>query len=418
MELKLKNIGMINEANVKIDGLSVIAGENDTGKSTVGKALFFIQEFQENLFTKTDYKKIISEQSQYEQEIKKLQEEFEDLNGRLDNLDEHDIESFGDMSSVTKSMSSYASKIAILTNKIEGYTKILEFIEKIKDKSDSELDKLSANVQHNKLKTRFKDFFYFDLSDNIIFILEDENCKIGIKDENIFYDNCNKTSKKTVTFVETPILTNLYSFFSKLDTIQTDIEYKINDYPYTLRSLYKQLKLPLNNKIDEEIVNILKDISDIIDGEISTGSSGDLIFKRNGNEHHILSTATGIKTFGIFQMLIKNNYLTKGSILILDEPEVHLHPKWQLEMAKVIVELVKNGVKIVVNSHSPYMIDALKYYADKSKVNNNFYLAQKSEDETSTINDVTMDISPIFEKLTEPLERLHRMKLGLSHDDK
>jgi len=40
MELKLKNIGMINEANVKIDGLTVIAGENDTGKSTVGKALY------------------------------------------------------------------------------------------------------------------------------------------------------------------------------------------------------------------------------------------------------------------------------------------------------------------------------------------------------------------------------------------
>ncbi len=40
MELQLKNIGMIKEANVKIDGLTVIAGENDTGKSTVGKALF------------------------------------------------------------------------------------------------------------------------------------------------------------------------------------------------------------------------------------------------------------------------------------------------------------------------------------------------------------------------------------------
>ena len=42
MEIQLKNIGMIKEANVKIDGLSVIAGENDTGKSTVGKALFLI----------------------------------------------------------------------------------------------------------------------------------------------------------------------------------------------------------------------------------------------------------------------------------------------------------------------------------------------------------------------------------------
>ncbi|MDQ7086087.1 MAG: hypothetical protein Q9M36_14765 [Sulfurovum sp.] len=42
MTLQLKNIGMIKEANVKIDGLTVIAGENDTGKSTVGKMLFSI----------------------------------------------------------------------------------------------------------------------------------------------------------------------------------------------------------------------------------------------------------------------------------------------------------------------------------------------------------------------------------------
>ncbi|HIC78966.1 MAG TPA: ABC transporter ATP-binding protein, partial [Sulfurovum sp.] len=42
MELQLKNIGMIKEANVKLDGLTVIAGENDTGKSTVGKALYSI----------------------------------------------------------------------------------------------------------------------------------------------------------------------------------------------------------------------------------------------------------------------------------------------------------------------------------------------------------------------------------------
>ncbi|KIM03900.1 MAG: hypothetical protein KN64_10700, partial [Sulfurovum sp. AS07-7] len=42
MELQLQNIGMIKEATVKIDGLTVIAGENDTGKSTVGKGLLTI----------------------------------------------------------------------------------------------------------------------------------------------------------------------------------------------------------------------------------------------------------------------------------------------------------------------------------------------------------------------------------------
>ena len=40
MKLKLENIGMIRHADIKLDGLTVIAGENDTGKSTVGKLIF------------------------------------------------------------------------------------------------------------------------------------------------------------------------------------------------------------------------------------------------------------------------------------------------------------------------------------------------------------------------------------------
>lgn len=40
MRLQLENIGMIRHADIKLDGLTVIAGENDTGKSTVGKLIF------------------------------------------------------------------------------------------------------------------------------------------------------------------------------------------------------------------------------------------------------------------------------------------------------------------------------------------------------------------------------------------
>ena len=42
MELQLRNIGMIKEADIILDGLTLIAGENDTGKSTVGKALYSV----------------------------------------------------------------------------------------------------------------------------------------------------------------------------------------------------------------------------------------------------------------------------------------------------------------------------------------------------------------------------------------
>ena len=40
MELNIKNFARIKEASIKLDGITVIAGENNTGKTTIGKILF------------------------------------------------------------------------------------------------------------------------------------------------------------------------------------------------------------------------------------------------------------------------------------------------------------------------------------------------------------------------------------------
>ena len=42
MNIKIENVGIIKHADVKLNGLTVIAGENDSGKSTVGKLIFSI----------------------------------------------------------------------------------------------------------------------------------------------------------------------------------------------------------------------------------------------------------------------------------------------------------------------------------------------------------------------------------------
>ena len=42
MILELKNIGKINQAKIELNGITVIAGENNTGKSTIGKMLFCV----------------------------------------------------------------------------------------------------------------------------------------------------------------------------------------------------------------------------------------------------------------------------------------------------------------------------------------------------------------------------------------
>ena len=40
MRFQLKNIGVISEADILLDNITLIAAENDSGKSTIGKALF------------------------------------------------------------------------------------------------------------------------------------------------------------------------------------------------------------------------------------------------------------------------------------------------------------------------------------------------------------------------------------------
>lgn len=42
MLIQIKNIGKAQEATIKIDGITVIAGKNNTGKTTIGRMLFAI----------------------------------------------------------------------------------------------------------------------------------------------------------------------------------------------------------------------------------------------------------------------------------------------------------------------------------------------------------------------------------------
>ncbi len=60
MELTLKNIGKIGDTTMEINGITVIAGQNNTGKSTVGRALFAMFNGFSNLSQKIANERIES----------------------------------------------------------------------------------------------------------------------------------------------------------------------------------------------------------------------------------------------------------------------------------------------------------------------------------------------------------------------
>jgi len=184
-----------------------------------------------------------------------------------------------------------------------------------------------------------------------------------------------------------------------------------------------QLNFSLPNEVGDLVLRIsqpkiltrhnkkFKMIKKLINGEVYYDSLEDNIFyKKEGlkNKLDMYQTANGIKMFGFIQILILNGAIKNGSALIFDEPEVHLHPKWQLEYAKVITSLVTDGIKVLVNSHSPYMIEALELYSKKENINTNFYLANKV-DEYSIIENVTNNLERIYKTLAEPINILEEL---------
>ena len=113
--------------------------------------------------------------------------------------------------------------------------------------------------------------------------------------------------------------------------------------------------------IEEQIPKWLQRL-DLIDSyrlNPITGSEKDyefLVRKYKGGPE-VRLTDVGFGVSQVLPVLVLCYYVPGGSILILEQPEAHLHPKVQSELADLLVEVVKNRqLQIILESHSEHLI--------------------------------------------------------------
>lgn len=468
MDVELKNIALIEEGNLELKGITLIADENDSGKSTIGKTLFttlttlnnFEREFLSNfkhrivpinsVIDDILHGNLITSESLLEK-IDNFSKELDNFDNSINEIIKNSIEldiNEKIFENLKKLLSDLIKSSDILKKNLRKYIEQKDTEEKnlnlvydipflIEELDD--LITLSSILNYEKIKlSSFQRAFNREFKNNIgnVFLKKEESyvkldekgeiIEINIENSNILKVNYGKIKEKNnAIYIESPLILDYIEEICQ--NFQNFIS--ITDKNYRAKILKKALEN--EKKIDildavlgkEELYkDLLERIHKIILGEFEYSQNNkDFIYRKEGYVFNKKNVATGIKSFGIIEILLKNKQLDENTILIIDEPEVHLHPKWQIKYAEILILISKElGVKILLNSHSPYLIRAMEVYRKNYDYEENikFYtLTDCTEGKSKKIVDVTNNLNQIFDKLIEPYEILREVDERYSDDE-
>ena len=234
---------------------------------------------------------------------------------------------------------------------IEDYKMFKDFNISFVDENDEALPIIVLAGVNGSGKTTLLEFIKrceYENNDSLSFILTDMDIKIADKP-------------------------SPYSLASFIESKDSDILYlpagsdKIENIKETIRQKYidRAFEIDKPSEALEELQKYIRAVFDGLDLSFNLSSINynkeEVLFKDNsGNEFDIDELSTGEKT-----LLSKILYLYfkeyKDKVILIDEPELSLHPSWQNKVLKIYENFVKqNNCQIIIATHSPHIIGSAK----------------------------------------------------------
>ena len=413
MLLEIENLGLINKANLDIGKINVIVGKNSTGKSTSSKFLFSLLTAASSEGTQLANMDIHSKllnfvlywgtkgSQEMEDKFKQIRnslmhhsvssELFEDIYNDiaviLENYDFKDkdlcIDDLNDLFRIIK------------LNNDEYYRYITVFNALIESEYGSSLNRFSN--AHIKFHGNYNGVEY----------KQDIKMDVEKRKSNISKDFLNYFNFQNVIYIDSPSI----------------LENNPRSSQYHLRVLERKLKKIKNpdeiysDEFFKDLNDFKRRIDELIGGNFEYVPSEDVfIFKKDDETFSMENTASGLKQLATIQLLLDNNELTKNSFLILDEPEINLHPGFQVEFAKILVLAARDlNITLYINTHSPFFAEAIEAYSRYYNLidDTNFYLTEKV-DGIDKYNYNLLDndeIIEVYDNLGNPFDIIHKIKV-------
>lgn len=406
MILEIDNLGAINHSIIDMNQINIIGGVNSSGKSTSSKLLYsFLTSVSPKgafLANKSINERLLPLMLISKNTFSEDSPEYLKLNSLINSVGKRDSkEIFNDFLEI------YQKGDANLSSDIEKIKDIIEI---------NESDDKYAYIMNVLLNSEFKlnniddskIRFYGNIANNSFdYELNLSNGKLkGV---------LKNGSLDSLVFDEVIYLDSL----SILDSYKNISSFDYSNIPFHIQDLLDELKSKgkldvYGEEFSKNTKKLKEDLQDLIGGKIEFDSSIDeFIYEARDERYSMTNTASGIKQMGILQLLLEKNIIKNNSFLFVDEPEVNLHPEWQIKFAEFIVLLAKNSnISFYINSHSPFFIEAIEVYSDFYGVldRTSFYLSSKVGDGFNIEKIDVDELDIVYKNLGDPFNVLNRTR--------
>lgn len=417
MKLSIKNIGKIESADIRLDGITVICGENNTGKSTIGKVLFSCFNSMCDFENKIKEQKILEIQNsilRYGTTARSIsylinvKEEFIPfILSKSNDITLEDINLFIRRYSDIKNKNLLSEDIYSILN-MPNEDILSEYIFRYF------MDVFNGQVKNENVSSRQQGII------RSVF-------KNGTNTINFFTSKCKLNQ-------EVPILHCAYYINNPF--IVDYLNANSNSIKSVLRELDRNIIDTINSAQMEQSIDKMADIFDAVANKdkleeirklLGCAYAGRTIRKNGLYFYHegkidvdFRNLSTGLKSFALIERLLESGKLKSKDVLILDEPEIHLHPEWQLIYAELIVMLQKTfDLTILLVTHSFHFLESLKFFIDKYGITErgNFYTPQKSKN-GFIITETDDALYDAMKSLSNPSFKLTDLKFELEMEQK
>lgn len=365
MNLTIHNVAKIAEADLRFDGITMIVGDNNTGKTTVGRVLFSVY----NSLVEIESRMKELRQRECSLAFRQFVDGSRDLSfmrtlGQL--LDEFLAHPENDGAAIQ------AALLRVVSSRLEqdAITEAIGQAKKIRSLSDAQFrDRVVYNYFRFAFNGHHMPIPPASGPTTIDAEVGGKAIRIGLSDNSA---SCQVETNilHRAFFIDSPdLLRNVTTGFHR-DVAGCGLGYSlVSAMIEKVRSLDRPEDSAISDLLFEErLSRLCQHISGIIKGDVvfSRGEGVRFLDKsqEGGGRFDLRNVSQGQKSFGLILFALSLGVIRPKDVLILDEPEIHLHPEWELFYAELVVLLRKEfELTILLTTHSPTFMRAVQLYS-------------------------------------------------------